>query len=119
MRDSLPRKTFSRNIEDCINHLCLFFYVLASGLLKVLVNVSSQYAYLITCLCTLVQLVVSGLSTFPAVVSFSFVFFPLVDCMIVHCVVVLIAGPGLRPFIEHCSNHNCCPESQLKYPDQG
>ena len=36
---------------------------------KVLVNVSSQYAYLITCLCTLVKLVVSGLSTFPAVVD--------------------------------------------------
>ena len=28
--DSLPRKTFSRNIEDFISHLlCLFFYVIA------------------------------------------------------------------------------------------
>ena len=53
---------------------------------KVLVNVSSQYAYTITCLCTLVQLIVSGLSTctlvqlivsglptFPAVVNCMFV----------------------------------------------
>ena len=47
--------------------------------------VSSQYAYLITCLCTLVQLVVSGLSTFPAVVDFC-----LYDCTIVHCVVVMV-----------------------------
>ena len=38
-------------------------------MLKVLVNVSSQYAYLITCLFILVQLAVSGLSTFPAVVD--------------------------------------------------
>ena len=38
-------------------------------ILKVLVNVSSQYAYLIMCLCTFVQLVVSGLSTFLAVVD--------------------------------------------------
>ena len=42
-------------------------------MLKVLVNVSSQYAYLMTCLCTLVQLVVSGLSTFPAVVDYMIV----------------------------------------------
>ena len=33
VRDSLPRKTFSRNIEDFINHLlCLFFYVLYTSM---------------------------------------------------------------------------------------
>ena len=44
----------------------------------ILYSICSQYAYLITCLCTLVQLVVSGLSTFPAVV----------DCMIVGSSIV-------------------------------
>ena len=50
---------------------------------KNVVNVSSQPAYLITCLCTLVQLVVSGLSTFPAVFVSSFFSPPwLYDCLL-------------------------------------
>ena len=55
---------------------------------KVLVNVSSQSVYLITCLCTLVQLVVSGLSTFPAVV-----------CMIVRSSIVVVMGALFFVFV--------------------
>ena len=58
----------------------LYAWKWTSVIHRVLVNVRSQYAYLMTCLCTLVPLVVPGLSTSPAVV----------DCMIVHSVVVMV-----------------------------
>ena len=62
--------------------MCLYAWKWTSVIDKVLVSVSSQYAYLITYLCTLVQLVVSGLSISPAVLFFfSFFFFRwLYDC---------------------------------------